>query len=228
MSWVNQEEELLKIDSECEREFMDEITCYYIFVNINNFIEKVGKENIVLSNHPKKSNIKIIPKGKVLQLIQQQKTLIKDSKYIYKDAYLYLVDLEHKDIQPFNEQFNNLNSDSEEDDEEDEDEDNEEDEEKDEEDNKINNIDLSEDQDKILKRFFKKLPLLEDIEIEQSINIFHNTNSIYFFFQEIEKKDFKPKPILKIHPVNRNEKPSKKKVTIKLNKKNGSSTRKNI
>ena len=244
MSWINQEEELLKIDDECSKDFMDKIHCYYIFVNLNNYIEKVSKEIIHLSDHPKKNFVKIIPKGKVLQLIQQQKTLIKDSKYIYKDAFLYLVDLEHKDIQPFNDQFETIYSDSEsesdndseddenknenlEDEEDKEDEQDEQDEDNQDKDREDKHYEPTENQDRIMKRFFKKLPLLEDFEIEQSISLFHGLNGVYFFFQEIEKKDFKPKPILKIHPVNRTDKPSKK-VTIKLHKKNGSTTRKNI
>ena len=90
--------------------------------NIATQVEQIATATQDLENI-KKENAK--SQIAIKEAEEQKKKLIKDSKYIYKDAYLYLVDLEHKDIQPFNEQFNNLNSDSEEDD---EDEDNEEDE----------------------------------------------------------------------------------------------------
>ena len=48
-------------------------------------------------------------------------------------------------------------------------------------------------------RFFKKLSIVDNIQINPSIFIFHSLNAIYFFFQEIEVV-LNPiiKPILKI------------------------------
>ena len=75
---------------------------------------------------------------------------------------------------------------------------------------------ITENQEKIIKRFFKPLPLLEDIKIQPSLSIFHKLNCLYFFFNEHKKKDFVPKPILKIHNEDSEKKKSNKKVTIKL------------
>ena len=69
-------------------------------------------------------------------------------------------------------------------------------------------------------KFTKKIPLMDDVIIDPSIFIFHDINSLYFF-EEIEKEPITPKPILKIHShVKDNKKPTSKKVTIKINKRN--------
>ena len=77
--------------------------------------------------------------------------------------------------------------------------------------------------------FLKRLPLLEDIVIDPSIFIFHNLNCIYFLFEESNKTLPPPKPILKIHAANEPFKKSEpsKKVTIKINKKNKITRKKN-
>lgn len=201
MNWIEEEDLLLNIKEPLLKTPMKSIACYFVFINLQEHIEKVSKENISLTD----DSCQIISKSKVLQMIQQQKTVFKDNKYIYKDAFLHLVDLDHDDLQPFNNEFDTLYSDSDSDSE------------NESENGSDKKEELTESQEKIIKRFFKPLPLLEDIKIQPSLSIFHKYNCLYFFFYEHKKKDFVPKPILKIHNENETEKKkTNKKVTIKL------------
>jgi hypothetical protein len=201
MNWIKEEDILLNIKEPLLKTPMKSIVCYFVFVNIKEHIEKVAKETLLLSE----DSCQTINKSKVLQMIQQQKTVFKDNKYIYKDAFLHLVDLDHDDLQPFNNEFDTLYSDSDS---------GSEDDSKD--DNDGEGEEITENQEKIIKRFFKPLPLLEDIKIQPSLSIFHKYNCLYFFFHEHEKKVFAPKPLLKIHNEDTEKKKSNKKVTIKL------------
>ena len=201
MNWIEEEDLLLNIKEPLLKTPMKSIACYFVFINLQEHIEKVSKENISLTD----DSCQIISKSKVLQMIQQQKTVFKDNKYIYKDAFLHLVDLDHDDLQPFNNEFDTLYSDSEDGSE------------NGSENGSDKKEELTESQEKIIKRFFKPLPLLEDIKIQPSLSIFHKYNCLYFFFYEHKKKDFVPKPILKIHNENETDKKkTNKKVTIKL------------
>lgn len=188
MSWIDEEERLLEIQDHCDREEMESIKCYFIYVNSNGYIQSITTDNIELTYNREK-NISLIPKNKLLNIIQKQKIDFKNSKYIYKDACSFIVNLDPEDIKEFSTSLN-LTS--------------------------YNN------------KFTKKIPLMDDVIIDPSIFIFHDINSLYFFFEEIEKDPITPKPILKIHShVKDNKKPTSKKVTIKINKRN-KITRKNI
>lgn len=209
MNWIEEEDLLLNIKEPLLKTPMKSIACYFVFINLQEHIEKVSKENISLTD----DSCQIISKSKILQMIQQQKTVFKDNKYIYKDAFLHLVDLDHDDLQPFNNEFDTLYSDS--------DSDSDSDSENDSDNGSDKKEELTESQEKIIKRFFKPLPLLEDIKIQPSLSIFHKYNCLYFFFYEHKKKDFVPKPILKIHNENETDKKkTNKKVTIKLHNDN--------
>ena len=162
MSWIDEEERLLEIQDHCDREEMETIKSYFIYVNLNGYIQSITTDNIELTYNREK-NISLIPQNKLLKIIQKQKIDFKNSKYIYKDACSFIVNLDP-----------------------------------------------------------------DDVIIEPSIFIFHGINSLYFFFEEIEKDPITPKPILKIHShVKDNKKLTSKKVTIKINKRN-KITRKNI
>ena len=66
-------------------------------------------------------------------------------------------------------------------------------------------------------KFFRRIPITNDLTIEPAIFVFHPITSLYFFFQEIDapnQKDNRAKPILKStqnQPQN-----NKKKVTLKI------------
>ena len=207
MSWIEREEKILQIQQNYLREPMDTIRCYFLYINLNSYIEKITSEQITISYHQNgepaentssdTSKIGIIPKEQVLHFIQQKRFCNNNNtKYIFKDSWMYLVDLEPENLQ---------------------------------------NYSKSDNFKDISKQFFQVLPPIEDIRIPPSIFIFHDINALYFLFQEVPpKENVQPKSILKIadssiHPESVQNK--KKKVTIKLqNDKNSKykKTRRNL
>jgi hypothetical protein len=206
MSWIEREEKILQIQQNYIREPMDTIRCYFLYINLNSYIEKITSEQIKISyqngepvenTSSDTSKIGIIPKEQVLHFIQQKRFCNNNNtKYIFKDSWMYLVDLEPENLQ---------------------------------------NYSKSDNFKDISKQFFQVLPPIEDIRIPYSIFIFHDINALYFLFQEVPpKENVQPKSILKIadssiHPESVQNK--KKKVTIKLqNDKNSKykKTRRNL
>jgi len=204
MSWIEREEKILQIQQNYLREPMDTIRCYFLYINLNSYIEKITSEQITISyqnGEPTEntssdtSKIGIIPKEQVLHIIQQKRLCNNNStnnnnntKYVFKDSWMYLVDLEPENLQ---------------------------------------NYSKSENFQEISKQFFQVLPPIEDIRIPPSIFIFHDINALYFLFQEVPpKENIQPKSILKIiDPMqsslseladSNNTQNKKKKVTIKL------------
>jgi hypothetical protein len=81
----------------------------------------------------------------------------------------------------------------------------------------IQNFAKSEMNSENSKTFFKVFPIVDDVVIPPSIFIFHNTNSIYFLFQQHEIVDKSiPKSILKLDKGSQPK--TTKKVKIVLNK----------
>ena len=208
MSWIEREEKILQIQQNYLREPMDTIRCYFLYINLNSYIEKITSEQITIlyqngepSNGQNTSKIGIIPKEQVLHIIQQKRLCNNNStnnntKYVFKDSWMYLVDLEPENLQ---------------------------------------NYSKSENFQEISKQFFQVLPPIEDIRIPPSIFIFHDINALYFLFQEVPpKENVQPKSILKItdsiHPELGVVQNKKKKVTIKLHNdhKNAKKTRRNL
>jgi hypothetical protein len=201
MSWIEREEKILQIQQNYLREPMDTIRCYFLYINLNSYIEKITSEQIAISyqngepsNCQNTSKIGIIPKEQVLHFIQQKRlcnnnsTNNNNTKYVFKDSWMYLVDLEPENLQ---------------------------------------NYSKSENFQEISKQFFQVLPPIEDIRIPPSIFIFHDINALYFLFQEVPPKEtVQPKSILKIIDPTQpsrseladlnNTQNKKKKVTIKL------------
>lgn len=190
-TWISNQERLLELQTDCDPEPMKTILCHFIFVDTNQYIQKIAKEKAKISYNIDKDQ-HLVSKDQLLDMIQRQKIAMQNSKYIYKHACMFNVDLDPEDVQPFVD-----------------------------EDDEDNN------------EFFENISLMDDIVIDPSIFVFHQVNSLYFFFEEKvepieELKDVtKLKPILKIHPpVGETKSSSSKKVTIKLNRK-PSTTRKN-
>ena len=102
MSWILEEEKLLKTEQNHPREHMDTISVYSLYLNSDSSIEKVVTDTVTLDWNTEKS-CKYIPKERVLQLIQEKKKQSNHSSihYIYKDAFMYLVDLEPEHIQSY-------------------------------------------------------------------------------------------------------------------------------
>jgi hypothetical protein len=99
LSWILEEEKLLKIQQNHPREHMDSITCHFIYVNSESSIDNIASESVALDWNADKT-MKIIPKERVLRLIQERRKR-SPSQYIYNDACLYLVDLEPEHIQNY-------------------------------------------------------------------------------------------------------------------------------
>lgn len=96
LSWILEEEKLLKIQHNHPREHMDSITCHFLYVNSESSIDTIASESIALEWNTDKT-MKIISKERVLRIIQERR----NTRYIYNDACLYLVDLEPEHIQNY-------------------------------------------------------------------------------------------------------------------------------
>jgi hypothetical protein len=106
-SWIDTQEKILQIQQNYIREQMDTICCYFMYINVNSYIEKITSEQIKISyqNGEQTSKIGIIPKEQVLQIIQQKRN-DKNTKYVFKDSWMYLVDLEPENIQDYSKSEN--------------------------------------------------------------------------------------------------------------------------
>jgi hypothetical protein len=100
MSWILEEEKLLRTEQNHPREHMDTISVYSLYLNGESSIEKVVTDTITLDWNAEKA-CKYIPKERVLQLIQEKKKQQHSIHYIYKDAFTYLVNLEPEHIQSY-------------------------------------------------------------------------------------------------------------------------------
>jgi hypothetical protein len=108
-SWIDTQEKILQIQQNYIREQMDTICCYFLYINMNSYIEKITSEQIKISyqNGEQTSKIGIIPKEQVLQIIQQKRLYNdKNTKYVFKDSWMYLVDLEPENIQDYSKSEN--------------------------------------------------------------------------------------------------------------------------
>jgi hypothetical protein len=101
MSWILEEEKLLRTEQNHPREHMDTISVYSLYLNGDSSIEKVVTDTVTLDWNTEKA-CKYIPKERVLQLIQEKKKQQQQHHhYIYKDAFMYLVNLEPEHIQSY-------------------------------------------------------------------------------------------------------------------------------
>lgn len=126
MSWILEQERILQIQQNYSREPMENIVCCFLYVNEDNSLEKITYETLPLQSYlnkkdeqnekeNKEKNNKlghILPKELVLQLIQNKRIYNPTSKYIFKNSWLYLVDLEPENIQDYSksENFHQLSS----------------------------------------------------------------------------------------------------------------------
>ena len=92
MSWIDREEKMLNA-SEYNREPVDIIKCYFLFVNNDNNIEKVSKEEVELFVN-EASNNSVLSKQKLLELVRTQKESFNNSKFLYRNLLKFNVPLE--------------------------------------------------------------------------------------------------------------------------------------
>lgn len=107
------------------------------------------------------SKFSYISKELLLKIIQNKKIKTPMSKYRLIDILSYVVNLEPEIIQDFSNQ------------------------------NIENEIfeDLGNNSE--INKFLKVLSVIDDVQLDKSIFIFHNINCLYFIFQEIENPDYK-------------------------------------
>ena len=98
ISWVEKHERLLNIYENYQREHMDSIKICYIYVNLQSEIEKVICENEYLFFN---GNYNVIPKERVLQIVQNKKLLDNDLKYTIDNILVYNVSIEPENIQKY-------------------------------------------------------------------------------------------------------------------------------
>jgi hypothetical protein len=99
-SWIQEHEKLSAIQENYQREPMDSIRAYFVYVNRNQYIEKIISDKIPLQLHDDKS-FSYISKETLLQIIQSRKIKTSFSKYKLVDVLSYLVELEPEHIQNF-------------------------------------------------------------------------------------------------------------------------------
>ncbi len=101
MSWILEEDKLLKIQQNHPREPMESIKCYFLYLNSESSIENVSTDTITLEWNSE-NTCKYISKERVLRLIQEKrKRLSSTTQYVFKEACLFLVDLEPEHVQTY-------------------------------------------------------------------------------------------------------------------------------
>ena len=99
-SWIQEHDRLSTINENYLREPMDSINVYYVYINRNQYIEKIISDKLPLSLSEDKTH-SYLSKETLLQIIQSRKIKTSFSKYKLTDVVSYLVDLEPENIQSF-------------------------------------------------------------------------------------------------------------------------------
>jgi hypothetical protein len=163
-SWINDED---IEESILEKEAMNEIQCFYIYVGMNQNINNVTKKIQNLEIYNAKEDHRIIPRDQLLQMIHSNKTYL-SKKYRLLEILLYNIDTLSSDtLFTVGEElcFSKM---------------------------------VNEGCD--TTSTLKTVTTLDEILIPPSLCIFHETNCLYFIFQEIYqyKDNHMTKPILNI------------------------------
>ena len=99
-SWVHDFSRLQHIYNNQQRELMDTITASFIYINKNNYIDKIVSEIINLEIDPD-TGFSFLSKENLLKIIQYKKILTQFSKYKLSDILSFVIDLEPEFIQDF-------------------------------------------------------------------------------------------------------------------------------
>tara|TARA_B110000879_G_C11179535_1_gene517636 strand:+ start:3613 stop:4296 length:684 start_codon:yes stop_codon:yes gene_type:complete len=157
-SWILHEQRIQNMQNNNFREPLESIHGVFIYINQNNYIDKITRELLTLDTH--NNSHSIINSNYLLKILQTKKIKTPTSKYKFSNAFSFFVDLEPEQIQPFS----------------------------------------GIDTDKLANStFFQEISVTDNIIVPPSVFIFHNINTIYFFFQEVlfEKHNITLKSILK-------------------------------
>jgi hypothetical protein len=163
-SWIRSRERIQNITTGYFREPMVSIEIKYIYINRNQYIEKIicESQSLMPGTSGQGSHIS---ESMMLKLIQTKKLQTPTSKYKLTEIISYVIDLEPEEIAAYTtaaEEEENAASSS--------------------------------------ARFYKPQRIVGELTIPSSIFIFHDINTVYFVFTEVELEPQKQrlKPILKL------------------------------
>tara|TARA_B100000902_G_C26983847_1_gene751610 strand:- start:5 stop:649 length:645 start_codon:yes stop_codon:yes gene_type:complete len=109
-SWIQEQEKLLKVDSVFKNEPMHSIYAKFIYINQNQYIDKVICKTLPLVV---KDDFSILTNDLLIQYIDSNKLKSKQSKYKLNDIFLCNFDLLPSSIQMFSKnEINNQNANS--------------------------------------------------------------------------------------------------------------------
>jgi hypothetical protein len=98
MSWINEQERIQNIQSNYYREPMETVNMYFIYINQNQYIDKILCEKYDLEIV---SNGSLLNKETILKIIQTKKINTLNTRYKLVDILQYHVELEPEHIQTF-------------------------------------------------------------------------------------------------------------------------------
>jgi ABC-type lipoprotein export system ATPase subunit len=96
ISWIAEQERFQNIQNNYQREPMDSMDLYFMYINKNQYIDKILTEKFVFDT----SNTSI-KSDQLLKIIQDKKIQTPFSKYKLIDILTFLVDLEPENIQSY-------------------------------------------------------------------------------------------------------------------------------
>jgi len=107
-SWIHEQEKLQNIQDNFHREPMEFIYLKYIYINQNNYIDKVLSERFYFDaeNQAESGSQQFISQEQLLHIIQSNKIVTPTTIYKFKDVILYNVDLEPEHIQSYSKNDN--------------------------------------------------------------------------------------------------------------------------
>ena len=112
ISWVQEQEKLQHINENYFKEPMESIDLFFIYVNTNDYIEKINHLQHDLSLYQQLNNSSsVIHNDIIIQLIEKNKFL-SNNKYKIQDVLLYNVSLNPENIQTYSKDENILESSS--------------------------------------------------------------------------------------------------------------------
>jgi hypothetical protein len=99
-SWLNNYNRLYNLSEIPEKEIMEYIGLYFIYINKNSYIEKILYEK---QNLEKSDEYSFLKKESILKIIQSKKITTPTSKYKLIDILSFIIDVNH-------EEFDNINN----------------------------------------------------------------------------------------------------------------------
>ena len=99
-SWIHRETQIQNIQNNYCREHMETIHGIFIYINQNNYIEKIMREMITLTESEPGAGSHITP-DMLLKIIQTKKLRTPVSKYKFTSLFTHVIDIDPDKIQSF-------------------------------------------------------------------------------------------------------------------------------